>query len=187
MLQELGVWDPSTFSPVTPILGFLQQLAEAPRSLVVHGNYLNAEELEFIAHHRDQMSIVYCPRTHRYFGHRKYPLVEMLAADINVAIGTDSRASNPDLNLFEELKTVASEFPQTPWNKILELGTLNGAIALGWDPVLGTITPGKRAALTLVRLPEGKPRPENLFQASSRSVSPLTITGSDWLPAEPGE
>ena len=53
-------------------------LAEAPRALVIHGNYLDEEEQAFLAANADRMSLVYCPRTHAYFGHPPYPLPELL-------------------------------------------------------------------------------------------------------------
>lgn len=130
LLKDFGVWEPSTFEPRHSILSILEKLATCDRSLVIHGNYLTASELDFIAEQRS-MSIVYCPRTHSFFGHPKYPLHEMLKRGINVAVGTDSCASNPDLNLFEELKHIAREFPQLSAETILQMGTVNGAKALG--------------------------------------------------------
>ena len=80
-------------------------LATAHRALVIHGNYLAGDEIDFVAAHRERMSLVYCPRTHAYFGHEPYPLAEMLAAGVRVAVGTDSRASNPDLRLLKSCGT----------------------------------------------------------------------------------
>ena len=96
------------------------------------------------------MSVVFCPRTHRFFGHSKYPLEKLRKRNINVAVGTDSRASNPDLDLFEELKLIADSFPGIGIGQILKMGTFNGAKALGCERKLGSISIGKEAAFSFI-------------------------------------
>ena len=80
-------------------LDYLRRLAEAHRALVIHGNYLNDEEIAFLAANAARMSVVYCPRSHDWFAHDEYPLQKMLAAGATVALGTDGRCSTPDLSL----------------------------------------------------------------------------------------
>jgi cytosine/adenosine deaminase-related metal-dependent hydrolase len=100
------------------------------------------------------MAIVYCPRTHAYFGHGRYPLADLLARGACVALGTDSRASNPDLDLFADMRFLAARHGDVPLATVLRLGTLGGAEALGIDHDCGTLSPGKRADLAVVTLPE---------------------------------
>ena len=147
LLQDFGAWDPETFVPRRSIKAFLGRLSQASRSLVVHGNYLDSSELDLIQRNKN-MSIVFCPRTHQYFQHSPYPLQQMLQRQINVAVGTDSRASSPDLNLFADLQLVAKEFPELTAMEVLRLGTINGALALGMESRLGTLSVGKQAALS---------------------------------------
>jgi cytosine/adenosine deaminase-related metal-dependent hydrolase len=97
------------------------------------------------------MSLVYCPRTHAFFIHPTYPLSRALAAGVRVALGTDSRASNLDLDLLAEMRFVMRSHPATDPHEILRMGTLNGAEALGRAADVGSITPGKLA--NLVALP----------------------------------
>ena len=96
--------------------------------------------------------------------------MKLLRAGINVAVGTDSRASNPDLNLFNELATVARLFPALDWHEVLSMGTINAAKALGVDTTLGSITPGKHAMLASVRLSDGQHAPETLFDGQNSCV-----------------
>jgi len=91
------------------------------------------------------MSIVFCPRTHAYFQHARYPLEEMLERGINVAVGTDSRASNPDLDLGQELIEIHRRYPEVASETILEMGTANGARALGLDESFGGLVQGQAA------------------------------------------
>ncbi len=80
-----------------------------------------------------------------------------MTAGAVVALGTDSRASSPDLSLLAEMRHVARTFPTLSRATILELGTLGGARALGLDAQIGTLAPGKQANLAVVALPEADP------------------------------
>src|SRR5262249_30721246 len=111
LLEERSMWDPEAIPRGSKPLDYLQMLSEAPRSLAIHGNYLDDEELQFLGLHRDRMSLVFCPRTHAYFFHPPYPLGRAIAAGVRVALGTDSRASNPDLSLLAELRHVMQSHP----------------------------------------------------------------------------
>ncbi len=72
-LQSLDLFDSSTFPGGRCIRECLEQICMAPRSLVVHGNYLNDDDVSWLRGH-PECSVVYCPRTHSYFGHDRYPL-----------------------------------------------------------------------------------------------------------------
>jgi cytosine/adenosine deaminase-related metal-dependent hydrolase len=92
LLADLGAWDPTAIPRGIRPGDYLQILARAHRALVIHGNFLTGDEIGQIAAARDRLSVVYCPRTHARFVPGKYPLAEMLAAGVHVALGTDSRA-----------------------------------------------------------------------------------------------
>ena len=100
------------------------------------------------------MSVVYCPRTHAWFGHPPYPLEKMLAAGASVAVGTDSRGSSPDLSLLAELRHVARRHRAIPPQVVLQLGTNRAAAALDCAGESGDLAPGKWANLAVVALPD---------------------------------
>lgn len=168
LLADVDAWDPSAMPRGIQPGDYLQLLAPAHRALVIHGNYLTGEDWDYLAARSDRMSVVFCPRTHAYFGHGRYPLAEMLERGVRVCLGTDSRASNPDLNLFAEVHHVAAHHADVSPAEALRLGTLAGAEALGWADQLGSIASGKRANLIAVRLPEDTLRdPYELLFAST--------------------
>ena len=171
LLAERGASD---FVPAgkTPH-AFLNMLAAAPRTLIAHGNYLTAEEIQFLAARRDCMTVVYCPRTHAYFGHDAYPLAAMLDAGVRVAIGTDGRGSNPDLSLWRELQHIAQTHAEVPGEAILKMGTWNGAEGLSLADRIGTVEAGKEASLAVVRLAGGAHRDSyaRLFNSTSEVVA----------------
>jgi cytosine/adenosine deaminase-related metal-dependent hydrolase len=81
------------------------------------------------------------------------PIERFYASGVRVAVGTDSLASVDDLNLFAELKTMRWLAPSVPARRLLESATRHSAEALGLDEALGSIEPGKRAALIAVDVP----------------------------------
>ncbi|MCH7686835.1 MAG: amidohydrolase family protein, partial [Planctomycetes bacterium] len=151
MLCDFGVWQQNIISPGTRPLDYLQSLEKLDHVLIVHGNYLCVEEMDFLAEHPN-MTVVYCPRTHHYFGHAEHPWLELLRRNVNVALGTDSRASNPDLSLWGELCFLHNRYPDVSPQTLLELGTLRGARALGLDEETGSLSVGKAADLAVVSL-----------------------------------
>ena len=146
LLEERSMWESAAISQGTTPLDYLRTLSRAPRALVIHGNYLADHEMEFLASHCDAMSLVYCPRTHAFFAHGKYPLRKMLALGVRVVLGTDSLASNPDLSILEEMRAVAASH-NVPPQEVIALATLQGAEALDLQDSRGSITTGKRADL----------------------------------------
>lgn len=174
MLKSFGAWPEGGLPTGRRPLDILRALADAPRALVVHGNYLADDEIEFIAA-RPQMSVVYCPRTHEYFGHEPHPWRRLLACGANVALGTDGRGSNPDLSLWNELIFLRERSPDVAPSTLLELGTLGGALALGCEHDCGSITPRKRADLVAVSLSGSGDPLEELLTADNKIVR--TICG----------
>ena len=136
-LQNLGVWEPDGL-----IRGPREFLIARPeqRLLVVHGNYLPGDT-PLTAN----QSIAICARTHAAFGHPPHPFCEFLARGVNVCVGTDSLASNPDLDVLAELQELHRSYPDVPGETLLKMGTFNGAKALGFDDVCGTLEVGKSA------------------------------------------
>jgi cytosine/adenosine deaminase-related metal-dependent hydrolase len=127
------------------------------RTLAVHCVHLNHQD-----HSRLQVSratVVTCPRSNRYLGVGRTPVTKLLAEGVPVALGTDSLASAPDLDLFAEMAALREEHPSLACATVVRMATWNGAQALGLAERLGTIDEGKLAELAVVALPEGCDRP----------------------------
>jgi cytosine/adenosine deaminase-related metal-dependent hydrolase len=125
------------------------------RVMAIHLNYLGQNDAQLIA--RRQAHVVHCPRSHHYFGHRRFALSRLLRAGVNVCLGTDSLASvyrrrgqRIELSMFEEMRALAARFPRLGPRKILEMATLNGAKGLGMAGKIGEISRGAYADLIAV-------------------------------------
>ncbi len=124
-------------------------------TLLAHVNYCDDEELRMLA--RGRASVVYCPRTHRYFGHPPHRWREMMAAGINVAVGTDSCASSPNLNLVDDLRLLHEIAPEVEVESIWEMATSRAARAVGMESEVGSIEPGKAADFVAFNAPDDDP------------------------------
>jgi len=147
MLQRLDLWDSQMIESGTKPLDYLRILSQAPLVILAHGNYLNDEEIDFLAC-KPQMSIAYCPRTHAFFQHDKHRWREMSEAGVNVALGTDGRGSNPDLDLWKEVQFLGKISQSRDAEQILRMATVNGWQACG-KPV--RIEVGQQACWTVIR------------------------------------
>jgi len=138
--------------------------------LVAHGNYLDQADIEVLR--RSRSTVVYCPRSHDYFGHADHPYRRLMAAGVPVALGTDSLASSPSLSILDEMRFVHQRDGEMPPEKLLEMATSSGADALGHTGRVGRLVEGEEADLAAVR-PAGRPGTdpyESLLATESRVI-----------------
>jgi cytosine/adenosine deaminase-related metal-dependent hydrolase len=112
--------------------------------LLVHMVWASAEDIALA--HKHRAPVVLCPRSNLHLGGRLPDVRAFLAAGLNVALGTDSLGSSPDLSLWGEMAVLASHFPEVAPEIWLRAATAGGAAALGLVP-LGALAPGKRPGI----------------------------------------
>ncbi len=132
-----------------------------PTLLCAHCVDVDAGEIALLAA-RD-VPVAHCPRSNALLGCGIAPLTALRAAGVRVGLGTDSPASTPSFDPWDELRAaVAGARARERRPDVLDaadalrLATLDSARALGLDGELGSLTPGKRADLTVVT-PAGSP------------------------------
>lgn len=152
LLEQFAPWDTSNLAGRHP-MDYIRMLGDAHRAIIIHGNYLDEMSIAMLAQRRDRMSVVFCPRCHARFGHPRYPLEEMLRDSVRVALGTDGRVSTSDLNVWAEMQRVADDYPNLSGETILQMGTLDGAEALGQGERYGAIRPGAAGSFAVARFP----------------------------------
>jgi cytosine/adenosine deaminase-related metal-dependent hydrolase len=151
MLEFIGAWRDDWAIPACGPAEYLEGLGVLDaRTLVVHGAQLTPGSLARVA--GIGATLVTCPRSNRWVGVGYPPIERFYQSGVAVAIGTDSLASVEDLNLFNELKMLRYLAPSIAARTFLESATLVGAKALGLDADLGSLTPGKQAAMITVDL-----------------------------------
>jgi cytosine/adenosine deaminase-related metal-dependent hydrolase len=157
-LEDIGAWD-DDWEPVGPSPADYLRQGELRRSdwLVAHGTYLNPDEFWGLRAPGDddrRLAVAFCPRTHARFGHDPHPYREMLERGVIVCLGTDGLASSPSLSVLDEVRFLRARDPSLSGPLLLTMATLFGAWALRLDEFVGTLTPGKRADLAVVALPD---------------------------------
>jgi cytosine/adenosine deaminase-related metal-dependent hydrolase len=108
---------------------------------------VDAADRETLA--RRGVHVVLCPRSNRALGVGTADVPALLEAGVRLALGTDSLASAPSLDVLDDAVMLQRQFPALAPAAILRMATHGGAEALGLDD-LGAIAPGKRAALAFV-------------------------------------
>jgi 5-methylthioadenosine/S-adenosylhomocysteine deaminase len=128
-----------------------------PNVVAAHCVAVDDEEISLLA--STGTGVAHCPRSNGALGCGIAPLAELRAAGAHVGVGTDSPASAPSFDFFEELRAVllaargrARRPDVLTAAETLELATLGGATALGLDREVGSLVPGKRADLAVVSL-----------------------------------
>lgn len=171
-LEAFGIstagWHPPQATPMQYMktLGVLQK-----KSLLAHCNYLTDADVTILA--ESGASVVFCPRSHHYFYHTEHPVLQLIERGINVAIGTDSLASNWSLSPLDELKFLARTQPCISPETLFDMVTCNGARALGLEQV-GRLETGWQADIIAVKIPnDGRPAIEQILDSSSESL--LTV------------
>ena len=175
-LERMGKWDPSWVSPQSGPVEYLDRMGFLDdRVLVVHGVQFGEAELKRLA--AKGATLVTCPRGNIRTGAGTPPIEDFFDSGVRVAVGTDSLASVPDLNLFAELEEMRRLAPALPARLLIESATINGARALGFDADFGTIDSGKRDALIAVQLDGYVPSVEEYL------VSGVDASQISWIPA----
>jgi cytosine/adenosine deaminase-related metal-dependent hydrolase len=135
---------------VTSVHRLLPWLHKNTQLLLVHNTVTTAADYEAVSAASCNVSWVLCPNSNRYITGKIPPADMFFRKNAAVAIGTDSLASNTQLSVLEELKTLAKYFPQIPLTALLQWATSGGAQALRMAHEFGTVEIGKRLRLVLL-------------------------------------
>ncbi len=182
LLTGRGPWE-SIAEYLVPPLGAaaIPTLAEAgvlgPHVVAAHCVRVTDEEIGLLA--ELGVGVAHCPRSNALLGCGTAPLAAMIEAGVRVAVATDSPASTPSFDMFDELRTavmMARARERRPdallSSQALELATLGGARVLGLDDEVGSIVPGKRADLAVLSLADSS------FLPWEDPVSAVVLGGS---------
>ncbi|HYC78475.1 MAG TPA: amidohydrolase family protein [Planctomycetota bacterium] len=164
--------------------------ALGPRTLVAHAVHLAPDDVGILA--RTGTHVAHCPSSNLKLAEGVAPVAALLAAGVNVALGTDSAASSARLDMFEEMRLAmflgrGATGTVGPFRAAtaLRMATLAGARALGLEDEIGTLAPGKRADFAVVDLSQPRHGPVKdpvqtlVWACDAADVSSTTIDGRE--------
>jgi 5-methylthioadenosine/S-adenosylhomocysteine deaminase len=162
---------------------------------VLAAHSITVPESDFSTLAESQFSAVICPSSSMRSGFPAAPLKAMLAAGVNAALGTDNVANANSYDLIREMDVAAKlmiyreqEPGAIPAETIVELATMGGARALGWEDRIGSLEAGKQAdliALDLTDIGWGPKGAQDLYTAIVYAISGMHVTDvmvdGEWL------
>jgi cytosine/adenosine deaminase-related metal-dependent hydrolase len=143
--------DMSDAGGITPIGHLLDGNALPRGAILVHMNRLGSGDEERIAAHAGAIHVVHCPNCHTYFCREPFPFETYRRLGISVSLGTDSCASNRELNLFAEMRAFREAFPNISPDELLRMVTVQPARAIGMAGALGILR--ENALADLITIP----------------------------------
>lgn len=185
-----GLWPGSSWKPVglRPIEYVAESGALSPETLLIHAVEVNQAEIAVLA--AAGAAVAHCPRSNARLRCGIAPVAEYLAAGVPVGLGTDSLASNGSLDMFAEMRAAlaaaegraaaaAEAAPPNPApaltpERVLAMATLEGARALGWGSLTGSLEPGKSADMIAVGLGPAGDAPRSPDGVAARLVATAT-------------
>ncbi|WP_195216481.1 amidohydrolase [Anaerococcus vaginalis] len=156
------------------------------KTIAAHGVYLSDKDLDILSKY--DVSVVHNPSSNLKLSSGFLDCTRVINKKINLAMGTDSSASNNNLSMIKEisLTSLVSKY-NNPKNlkayDVLKMATINGAKALGLDDKIGTLEEGKLADIILIDLNNPNHTPQNNLISSlpystfDKDVSYVIING----------
>lgn len=153
-LYEQMKMDTSSFLPTgkTSLQSYLPQLLPNQSLILIHNVHTHEEDIFFSKSFTSSNQIFWClcPNANWYISRRMPPVESFINNDCCIVLGTDSLASNYQLNMMAEIKRIQEYFPEISLETLLTWATSNGAKALQFDKMLGSFEKGKKPGIVLI-------------------------------------
>jgi aminodeoxyfutalosine deaminase len=145
----------------TSLQSYYQKLETAAHKILVHNTFITEEDILTLqspppsrinlkSDKPSTVSLCLCPNANLYIEKALPPIDLFRKNNYNIVLGTDSLASNHQLSIWEEIKTIQNHFPKIPLQELLQWATINGAHALQMDTELGSFEKGKKPGFVLL-------------------------------------
>jgi cytosine/adenosine deaminase-related metal-dependent hydrolase len=163
------------FKTSTPLRFLAENELLTKNAFLVHLNYLDETDWDWFK--KNSWNVVYCPKSHAFFGHDPFPLRQLLSRGVNVVLGTDSLASNDSLDMRKEIQKARQAFPEISIGDWWKMVTVNPAKALGLQGKLGEIAVGAYADLAVIPFNSSSSDPLEALLYEQKEPSVVIING----------
>jgi aminodeoxyfutalosine deaminase len=128
---------------------YLLKFLKNQQVILVHNVHTSEEDIQFAKASGRRISWCFCPSANQYIGGQLPAINQFIKNECDIVLGTDSLASNHQLNILGEINTIRAQFPGISSDQLLRWATSNGAKALQMDKLLGSFEKGKRPGVVL--------------------------------------
>ncbi len=153
LYQDFGI-DTDFFKPSakSSLQTWLPWLSKAKHLLLVHNVAISQTDLTILTNQliNSLTFFALCPNANNYIQRQQAPVELLRQNGCTITIGTDSLASNHQLNMLEEIKTLLRQHQQLGMTEVLGWATINGAMALQMSGTLGSFEKGKQPGVVLI-------------------------------------
>ena len=129
---------------------YLPKFLNTQSVILVHNVHTSEEDILFAKNSGQPLHWCLCPNANQYITGQMPDIYLLMKLDCEIVLGTDSLASNHQLSILEEIKTIQQHFPHIEIDKILSWATSNGAKALQMNSMLGSFEKGKKPGVVLL-------------------------------------
>lgn len=148
--RKSGLMPPVPETVVSHSEAVLNEITSSGNLILVHNTFSDRETIEIVSK-RGNTFWCLCPRSNLFIEDKLPPVYMLKEAGCDIVIGTDSLASGDNLSILGELKILQDKFPLLSLDELIGWATVNGARALGEFENYGSIEPGKKPGLLLLR------------------------------------
>jgi 5-methylthioadenosine/S-adenosylhomocysteine deaminase len=169
---------------------YLDSLGLCNKNLILaHCIHIDKDEMEILA--QNEVNLAHCPGSNLKLGSGIAPIPPLLQMGTRVSLGADGAPCNNNLSMFMEMRLAA--LIQKPFHgprampalTVVEMATLGGARAMGWENEIGSLEEGKKADMVLISLDGWHTRPRNaadvysqlVYQAQASDVTATIVDG----------
>ncbi len=160
LYEKMGI-DISFFKPShrSSLQTWLPYFTKEQPIILVHNIATSAADIEFAkqqtANNKQQTFFCLCPNANLYISNKLPDIKTFTDHHCDIVLGTDSLASNDQLSILEEIKTLRKNFPDSSLLNLLQAATINGARALQVDDALGSFEKGKKPGIVQINAMDG--------------------------------
>lgn len=115
--------------------------------MLVHNTFSSEQDRQWAVAQFPQLYWCLCPNANLYIEGRLPDIPAMMAAGLSLCIGTDSLASNHQLSVWDEIRSIERAFPEISREQLLNWACYNGARALQMEQQLGSFRVGSRPGI----------------------------------------
>ena len=165
-------------APHTSTTRYLADLGVLDGTTAVHLCHADQADIAVLARH--VRGVVTCPRSNRYLDNPPPNVERFVKAGIAVGVGTDSSASNNDLDLMAEVRSIAHAEPAIAPHELMTMATTGGAQAIGVHDRFGALSPGLLADVAVFSVETGEDPVGALLRSAGSSTVNAVMSSGQW-------